>query len=90
MTATFTPPKPARAAPAGPPVVRSDHSLVSDAEQRRWVVPLVLSFTWAAAFFAASIGTGKLWLMAPAGLGVGLLILGFVYLGLTSDTNRSA
>jgi hypothetical protein len=88
MTATLAPPKPALAAPA--PFVDSDHTPASDAEQRRWVIPLVLCFTWSAVFFALAVGTGSLYFLAPAGLGIGLIILFFVYLGLTSDTNSDA
>jgi hypothetical protein len=89
MTATLAPQKPETAQPVvTPPPVASPPSAEA-AEQRRWVIPLVLAFTWSAAFFAAAVGTGFLYLLAPAGLGVGLIILGFVYLGLTSDTNAS-
>ena len=63
---------------------------VSEAEQRRWVIPLTLAFTWSALFFSLAIGTGTLYFLAPAGLGIGLIILFFVYLGLTSDTNSDA
>jgi hypothetical protein len=89
MTATLTPRNQVRAASDAPPVVEGDHPPEVEAEQRRWVIPLVLCFTWAAAFFAAAVGSGRLWLLGPAGLGIGLIIVGFVYLGLTSDTNAS-
>jgi hypothetical protein len=90
MTATLAPPKvkPAQSPVAARPVV-TDRLTAEAAEQRRWVIPLVLAFTWSAAFFAAAIGTDSLYLLAPAGLGVGMIILGFVYLGLTSDTNAT-
>ncbi len=87
MTATLTPPHSTQTRAGGVPVDHDDSSRDAGAEQRRWVIPLVLSFTWSAAFFAAAIGTEKLWLLAPAGLGIGLIIIGFVYLGLTSDSN---
>jgi hypothetical protein len=90
MTATLAPLKPAAAIAAPEPFVDTDHTPVSEAEQRRWVIPLTLAFTWSALFFSLAIGTGTLYFLAPAGLGIGLIILFFVYLGLTSDTNSDA
>jgi len=59
-------------------------------EERRWLVMLGIPFVMSACFFAATIGTGILWLLAPAMvLGPGLIILGCVYLGISSDTNSS-
>ena len=69
----------------------TDHSYEAVAEERRWLRMLVPPFVVSAALFAAAVGTGHLWLMGPAMvLGPGLIILGFVYLGLTSDTNGGA
>ena len=66
----------------------SDHSPEAVAEERRWLLLLVIPFVLGAAFFAAAIGTGALWLMGPAlVIGPGLLIASFVYLGLSSDAN---
>jgi hypothetical protein len=57
-------------------------------EERRWLLMLGIPFLASACFFAATIGTGLLWLLAPAMvLGPALLILAFVYLGISSDTN---
>jgi len=51
---------------------------------------LGLPFVASASFFAATIGTGTLWLLAPAMvLGPALLILAFVYLAISSDSNGS-
>ncbi len=59
-------------------------------EERRWLLMLGLPFVASSCFFAATIGTGILWLLAPAMIfGPGLLILAFVYLGISSDTNGS-
>jgi hypothetical protein len=78
------PPTPAEPAPA------TDHSRVEVEEEHRWLRFLVPPFVLGAAFFAAAVGTGHLWLMGFAMvLGVGLLIGGFVYLGLSSDENRT-
>jgi hypothetical protein len=69
----------------------TDHSRQAVAEERRWLLLLLPPFLVGAAFFAAAVGTGLLWLMGPAlVLGPGLLILAFVYLGLTSDLNDAA
>jgi len=72
-------------------VERADHaSSVAATEERRWLLLLGIPFVVSACFFAATIGTGILWLLAPAMvLGPALIILGFVYLGISSDTNGS-
>ena len=90
MTATLTPANQAQAVPAELVGSDDEHSQEAEAEERRWARPLIFAFAWAAAFFAAAIGTGRLWLMVPAGLGIGMIILDFVYLGLSSDTNATA
>lgn len=60
------------------------------AEERRWLFMLGIPFVASASFYAATIGTGTLLLLAPALiLGPALLIMTFIYLALTSDTNRS-
>ncbi len=65
-------------------------SSVEATEERRWLLMLGIPFVMSACCFAATIGTGVLWLLAPAMvLGPGLIILGCVYLGLSSDTNGS-
>jgi len=55
----------------------------------RWLILLGIPFIIGGALFGLGIATGKMWLLAPASLfGPGAIILGFTYLGLTSDTNR--
>ncbi len=64
---------------------------VAAREQRRWISVLAVPFILSSSFFAATIGTGILWLLAPAMVfGPGLLILAFIYLSITSDSNASA
>jgi hypothetical protein len=58
------------------------------AEQRRWLLMLGTPFLVGAAFFAAAIGTGTVWLIGPAiGIGVMCLIFSFIYLMLSSNSN---
>ena len=60
----------------------------SSAEISRWVLFLGIPFVVSAAFFGAAIGTGITWFMAAAfGLGPELMIVGYIYLSLTSDSN---
>ncbi len=55
----------------------------------RWLILLGIPFVIGGALFGLGIATGEMWLLAPASLfGPGAIILGFTYLGLTSDTNR--
>ena len=57
-------------------------------EVLRWVLWLGIPFAASAAFFAAAIGTGAMWLMGFAwGLGPELMILAYIYLSLTSESN---
>jgi hypothetical protein len=57
-------------------------------EERRWLLLLGVPFVVSAAFFAAMIGTGIAWLLAPAMVfGPGTLIMAFVYLSISSDSN---
>ena len=50
---------------------------------------LGIPFIVGGALFAIGIATGEMWLLAPASVcGPGAMILGFTYLGLTSDTNQ--
>jgi hypothetical protein len=65
-------------------------SSVAENEERRWLLMLGIPFVVSACFYGATIGTGILWLLAPAMvLGPALIILAFVYLGISSDTNGS-
>jgi hypothetical protein len=55
----------------------------------RWLMLLGIPFIVGGALFAIGIATGEMWLLAPASVcGPGAMILGFTYLGLTSDTNK--
>jgi hypothetical protein len=66
----------------------ADQSAQAATELRRWYVFLGLPFLLAASFFMAAIGTGHLWLIGGTLVtGPGLLIMAFIYLGLSSDTN---
>ena len=55
----------------------------------RWLVLLGIPFVVGGALFGAGISSGQMWLLGPAAVfGPGVMILGFTYLALTSDTNR--
>jgi hypothetical protein len=55
----------------------------------RWLILLGIPFIVGGALFAAGIATGHmLWLLPASVFGPGAMILGFTYLGLTSDTNH--
>jgi hypothetical protein len=61
---------------------------VAATEINRWITFLMFPFVLSAAFFAATITTGQLWLIGGALItGPGLLIMAFIYLGISSDTN---
>jgi len=84
-TATLTAPKPVLSLRT-PELI--DHSPVAIAEEHRWLLALGIPFVVAAACFAAAIGTGWIWLMGPTlVLGPMLIIIGFIYLSLSSDAN---
>jgi hypothetical protein len=84
-------PEPLRLAPPAPAAVlvsAGDASAAAVAEEHRWVRWLVLPFVLGAALFAAAVASGVVALIGPAMLFCpGLVILGFVYLSLTSDSN---
>jgi hypothetical protein len=85
---TFT--QPIRKAQSTSQTVDAPSASVEATEERRWLLMLGLPFVASASFFAATIGTGTLWLLAPAMvLGPALLILAFVYLAISSDSNGS-
>ena len=64
-----------------------DPSAVAAAEANRWILLLSFPFVLAAAFFMGAISTGQEWLIGGALVtGPGLLIMAFIYLGLSSDT----
>ncbi|HUK44034.1 MAG TPA: hypothetical protein VLV28_01955 [Gaiellaceae bacterium] len=56
----------------------------------RWFLFLGIPFVVGASFFALAIGLGAEWPMAPAFLlGPLLMIAGYIYLSLTSDSNTT-
>jgi hypothetical protein len=58
-------------------------------ELRRWLLLLTPPFVLSGVFFAAAVATGVQWLIGPAiAVGPMLLILMFIYLGLSSDTEK--
>jgi len=58
------------------------------AEVNRWITLLAFPFVLSAIFFMATISTGQLWLIGGALItGPGLLIMAFIYLALSSDSN---
>jgi hypothetical protein len=60
-------------------------------EQARWILTLGAPFAVAAASFMAAFGTGITWLIAPAIVaGPGGVVIGLVFLALSSDTNGLA
>jgi hypothetical protein len=55
----------------------------------RWLLLLGVPFVVGGALFGAGLAMDKMWMLGFAALfGPGAIILGFTYLGLTSDTNR--
>jgi hypothetical protein len=75
------------------PVARGDASTAlpaESAELHRWLWFLVPPFVVSGAFFALAIGTGVQELIAPAlFFGPMTIILAFIYLGLSSDSNSA-
>ena len=75
------------------PAARGDASTAAaaeSAEMHRWLWFLVTPFVAGGTFFALAIGTGVGELIAPALVfGPMLLILAFIYLGLSSDSNSA-
>ena len=60
----------------------------ASAEVNRWIRILSVPFVLSAAFFMTLISTGQLWLIGGVIVtGPGLLIMAFVYLGMSSDSN---
>jgi len=56
----------------------------------RWFLILGIPFVVGASFFALAIGLGAEWPMAPAFLlGPLVMIAGYIYLSLTSDSNTT-
>jgi hypothetical protein len=72
-----------------PGLERADRGRTAEFDELdRWLMFLVPPFAFSAAFFAAAIGTGQAWLMAPAlVLGPMAIIFALIYLGISSDAN---
>jgi len=89
MSAVLTRPKPApRTRPAAAVSEPTVPFAGEAAEMRRWLLTLGIPFAVSAACFAVAIGTGLLWMIAPAmAIGPGLIIAGFIYLSLTCEAN---
>jgi hypothetical protein len=61
---------------------------VASAESNRWMRLLAVPFVLSASFFMALLATGQLWLVGGVLVtGPGLLIMSFIYLSMSSDTN---
>lgn len=81
------------AARLAPPQASDQAAIAREAESpsHRWFVILGVPFVLGAAFFALALGLDKEWPMVPAFLfGPFLLIAGYVYLCLSSDSNRTS
>jgi|SRR5579862_432616 len=95
MSATATAPEPLAQTPAVAGLVlvthspeAIDHSPMEISEEHRWLRMLCPPLALSAAAFAAAVATGQQWLIGAALLlGPMVIIIGFIYLGLTSDTN---
>ena len=75
-------------APNAPVAIATEETL-DQGIPSRWLILLGIPFILGGALFGAAVATGEMWLLGPASvLGPGALILGFTYLGLSSDTNR--
>jgi hypothetical protein len=69
-------------------VPTANSSAVATTEVNRWLLFLAFPFVLSALFFMATISTGQLWLIGGALVtGPGLLIMAFIYLALSSDSN---
>ena len=76
-------------APNVPAVALSTEETLDPGIPIRWLILLGIPFVVGGALFGAAIATGQMWLLGPASVfGPGAMILGFTYLGLSSDTNR--
>jgi hypothetical protein len=61
---------------------------MESAEVNRWIRLLTVPFVLSAAFFMALLSTGQLWLVGGVLVtGPGLLIMSFIYLSMSSDSN---
>ena len=87
MSATFRPTPTLRATEAR--AVETAPATDTEArEMRRWLIVLGTPFLLGAVFFALSIGTSAHWLLGVAlVLGPVLLLLGAIYICLSTDTN---
>lgn len=87
-----TQPEPFAPAPIVQPVLHQvaapTAAAVASTESNRWMRFLGVPFVLSAAFFMALLATGQLWLVGGVLItGPGLLIMSFVYLSMSSDSN---
>ena len=77
--------------PALHEVLAPDPGLKATREVNRWMLLLSVPFVLASIFFMATLATGDEWLIGGAlATGPGLLIVAFIYLALSSETNGVA
>jgi hypothetical protein len=68
-----------------------DAAAVAAAEFNRWLIFLTVPLVLSALFFMALLSTGRLWLIGGTLVtGPGLLIMAFIYLAISSDSNGDA
>jgi hypothetical protein len=88
-----TQPEPFAPAPIAQPVLHQvatpNAAQVASAEVNRWMRLLSIPFVLSAAFYMVLLATGQLWLIGGVlATGPGLLIMVFIYLSMSSDSNR--
>jgi hypothetical protein len=67
-----------------------DAPTASMTEETRWLAGLGLPMLAACGFVALTLGVGNGWLLLPAIILVGVVVLMIVYLALSSDTNSGS
>ena len=89
-----TPTRPSVEAPPLAPLPASEQAATArqaESQTQRWFAILGVPFVLGAVFFGLAVGLGKEWPMVPAFLfGPFLLIAGYVYLCLSSDSNATS
>ena len=77
--------------PAAPVEDAAASAKAAESQTHRWFLILGVPFVVGASFFALAIGTGTEWPMAPAFLlGPLVMIAGYIYLSLSSDSNTES
>jgi hypothetical protein len=87
-----TQPEPFTPAPIAQPVLHQvaarNPAAEASAEVNRWIRILSIPFVLSAAFYMALLATGQLWLIGGVlATGPGLLIMSFIYLSMSSESN---